>query len=146
MITRGTTPYHSFILPVMKEDIEELWITYCQNENIIFERQWTSESDDERLEIINLLELYENASMGEEGLSEEEKTWSQLTVHLTQEETLGFKFWPAARKNIAIIQIRFVTVDGEAYGSDPVAERIFGVRHDGVIGFNKEEPEEELNG
>ena len=129
MIIRGTTPYHNFILPILAEDIDTLWVTYCQNEDIIFER--TNEEPDERMEIVNLLEL-ENASMEE--LTEEEQSSSQLTLHLTQEETLGFTFYPAAKKNIATISIRILTTDGEAYASEPVKERIFGVRHDGVIG------------
>ena len=130
MIVRGTTPYHNFILPVLAEEIDTIWITYCQNEQVVFER--SNLQEDDRMEIVNLLDLYENASM--ENLSDEEKTCSQLIIHLTQEETLGFTFYAAARKNIATIQIRILTVDGEAYASEPVRERIFGVRHEGVIG------------
>ena len=130
MIIRGTTPYHSFILPILAEEIDTIWITYCQNENVIFERSNTTEDD--RMEITNLLDLYENASVEE--LSDEEKQWSQLTLHLTQEETLGFHFYPAAEKNIATISIRILSVDEEAYASEPITERIFGIRHEGVIG------------
>ena len=61
------------------------------------------------------------------------------TVHLTQEDTLGFKFWPAAEKNIAVIQIRILTMDDEAFASMPINERIFGVLHDGVIPDEVEE-------
>ena len=136
MIIRGTTPYHNFILPVLAEDIKTIWITYCQNEDIIFERTNDSEVEDENMSIINLVDLYENATM--EQLADEEKTCSQLTIHLTQEETLGFHFYPAAKKNIAIIQIRILTTDGEAYASEPIRERIFGVRHEGVIGTTTE--------
>ena len=71
-------------------------------------------------------------------LTEEEQTYSQLTLHLTQEETLGFTFYPAAKKNIAVIQIRILTTEGEAYASEPVKERIFGVRHEGIIGDDDE--------
>ena len=130
MIIRGTTPYHNFILPILAEDIDTLWVTYCQNEDEIIFR--TSEVTDDRMEITNLLDLYENASM--EQLSEEEQQCSQLTLHLTQEETLGFHFYPAAKKNIAVIHIRILTTDGEAYASEPIRERIFGTRRDGVIG------------
>ena len=130
MIIRGTTPYHSFILPILAEEIDTIWITYCQNEDIIFERSNTVVDD--RMDIINLLDLYENASVEE--LTEEEKQWSQLTLHLTQEETLGFHFYPAAKKNIATISIRILATDQEAYASEPILERIFGIRHDGVIG------------
>lgn len=138
MIVRGTTPYHNFILPVLAEEIDTIWVTYCQNEQIVFER--SNLEEDNRMEIINLVDLYENASM--EMLSDEEKTCSQLTIHLTQEETLGFVFYAAARKNIAVIQVRILTVDGEAYASEPVNERIFGVRHEGVIGEETQNEEQ----
>ena len=133
MIIRGTTPYHSFILPILAEDINTIWVSYCQNEEIIFTRTELDES----MSVDNLTDLYENASM--EPLTEEEEQYSQLTIHLTQEETLKFHFYPAARKNIAVIQIRILTTDGEAYASAPVRERIFGVRPDGVIGAVQEE-------
>lgn len=134
MIVRGTTPYHNFILPFLMEEIDTIWVTYWQNDRIVFER--SNLEADERMEIVNLIDLYENASM--EMLSDEEKTCSQLTIHLTQEETLNFIFHAAARKNIAIIQIRILTTNGEAYASEPVKERIFGVRHEGVIGEEME--------
>ena len=38
MITRGTTPYHSFILPLSVSDIDEIYITYLQNNNVIIEK------------------------------------------------------------------------------------------------------------
>ena len=126
MIIRGTTPYHNFILPVLVEDIDAIYVTYLQNEEIIIDK---SNLTDE-MEITNLSDL-ENASMEE--LSEEEQSSCQLTIHLTQEDTLKFHFYPAAKKNIAVIQIRILTTDGEAYASMPVNERIFGVFHDGVI-------------
>ena len=137
MIIRGTTPYHNFILPILAEDIKTIWITYCQNDDIIFER--TSEVEDANMSITNFVNLYENASM--EQLTEEEQRSSQLTLHLTQEETLKFHFYPAARKNIAVIQIRILTTDDEAYASEPIKERIFGVRHEGVLGEESEEEE-----
>ena len=142
MIIRGTTPYHSFILPILAEEIDTIWITYCQNEDIIFERSNTV--TDDRMDIINLVDLYENASIEE--LSDEEKQWSQLTLHLTQEETLGFHFYPAAKKNIATISIRILATDQEAYASEPILERIFGIRHDGVIGNEESDNDIEQHG
>lgn len=126
MIIRGTTPYHNFILPVLAEDIDAIYVTYLQNEEIIIDKNNLTDE----MEITNLSDL-ENASMEE--LSEEEQSSCQLTIHLTQEDTLKFHFYPAAKKNIAVIQIRILTTDGEAYASMPVNERIFGVLHDGVI-------------
>lgn len=137
MIVRGTTPYHSFLLPILAEEIKTVWITYCQNEDIIFEKNGT----DDGVTITNLLDLYENASMGEE-LDEELQGYSQLTIHLTQEDTLKFKFYPAAKKNIAVIEMRLLATDDEAYAIEPIRERIFGVRHEGVIGNEPNESEE----
>ena len=129
MITRGTTPYHNFILPVLAEEIEELYVTYCQNEDNLFEKNLESEG----VSIENLSDKYENASV--ENLPEEEfELSSELTIHLTQEDTLKFTFYPAAEKNIATINIRLLTVDKEAYASEPIKERIFGIRKEGVIG------------
>ena len=138
MIIRGTTPYHSFLLPILAEDIDTIWVTYCQNEEEIIFR--TNEAEDENMSIANLVDMLENASM--EQLTEEEQESCQLTLHLTQEETLKFHFYPAAKKNIAVIHIRILTTDGEAYSSEPIRERIFGTRRDGVIGA--EQGEEEL--
>ena len=134
MIIRGTTPYHNFILPILAEDIDTLWVTYCQNdEEIIFR---TNKEIDDNMSIDNFVDLLENASV--EQLSEEEQQCSQLTLHLTQEETLKFHFYPAAKKNIAVIHIRILTTDGEAYASEPIKERIFGTRRDGIIGAEEE--------
>ena len=126
MIIRGTTPYHNFILPILAEDIDVVYITYLQNDEVILDKS----SENDEFIITNLSDL-ENASMEE--LSEEEQQSSQLTLHLLQEDTLKFHFYPAAKKNIAVIQIRILTTDGEAFASMPINERIFGVLHDGVI-------------
>lgn len=136
MIIRGTTPYHRFILPLSTEDIETVYITYAQNNEVIldksnitdeFEIEDIVEETEESLEEVNELEEQE----------EQEETEilpsSQLTLHLTQEDTLKFHFYPAARKNVAVIQIRILKTNGEAIVSMPINERIFGALHDGVI-------------
>ena len=129
MLYRGTTPYHSFLLPLKAEQIDKIYITYSQNGQVLFER--TGDIEDENFSIKNIADLYENASV--EQLSEEELNSCQVSLHLTQEETLKFTFYPAAEKNIAVIQIRLTTTEGEAYASSPIRERIFGVFKDGVI-------------
>ena len=126
MITRGTTPYHSFVLPLKTEDISEVYITYLQNREIILDK---SISD---VTILDIDDEYENASMNEP--LEDFVPSCELTIHLTQEDTLKFHFYPAAEKNIAVIQIRVLTTEGEAYASEPIHERIFGILKDGVIG------------
>lgn len=130
MIVRGTTPYQRFLLPVKTEEISEIYVTYLQNEEIILEKDKTT------VTITNVEDLYENASMGEDldyEIDEELLNSSQLEIHLSQEDTLKFHFYPAAKKNIAVIQIRLKTTDDEAYASDPIHERIMGVLKEGEI-------------
>ena len=126
MITRGTTPYHSFVLPLKTEDISEVYITYLQNREVILDKTISD------VTIIDIDDEYENASMNEP--LEDFVPSCELTIHLTQEDTLKFHFYPAAEKNIAVIQIRVLTTEGEAYASEPIHERIFGILKDGVIG------------
>ena len=130
MLTRGTTPYHNFTLPMKSEDISELYVAYLQNGTVVLEKSL----NDDGVTLVDIVDMYENAEIEELNLSEEELSSSQLSVHLTQEDTLKFIFYPAAKKNIAIIQIRVLTSDGEAFASFPVKERIFGVLKEGVIG------------
>ena len=131
MIIRGTTPYHNFILPILAEDIDVIYVTYLQNNEVILDK---SNITDE-FEIHNLIDL-DNASI--ENLSTEEQHSSQLTLHLSQEDTLKFHFYPAAKKNIGVIQIRILTKEQESFVSMPINERIFGVLHDGVIESEEE--------
>ena len=139
MIIRGTTPYHRFILPLSVEDIETVYVTYAQNNEVIldksnitdeFEIEDIVEEAEESLEEANELEEQEEQEETEEV---EVLLSSQLTLHLTQEDTLKFHFYPAARKNIAVIQIRILKTNGEAIVSMPINERVFGALHDGVI-------------
>ena len=139
MIIRGTTPYHNFILPILVEDIKAIYVTYLQNDEVILDKKLVDGEESSDFIIANLKDL-ENASM--EDLSEEERESCQLSLHLSQEDTLAFHFYPAARKNIAVIQIRILTTDDEAFASMPINERIFGVLHDGVIPDQEESTNE----
>lgn len=140
MITRGTTPYHSFILPLSSSDIAEIYVTYLQNGEIILEKDKT------QIDLVDINTETENGFITDENRgdsfssndfdytdSSSIQSSCQATLHLTQEDTLGFTFYPAAEKNIAVIQIRILDNGGEAYASEPVRERIFGVLKDGVI-------------
>ena len=134
MIVRGTTPYHTFIVPMQAESIEEVYITYLQNNEVVLDKDKTS------VTIEDVVLDTENAEIDDTELIEEESEvipTSQITLHLTQEDTLKFKFFPAAEKNIAVVQLRILDTNGEAYASDPVHERIFGVLKDGVIPSNE---------
>lgn len=143
MIVRGTTPYHTFIVPMASESIEEVYITYLQNNEVVLDKDKTTVTiEDVELET-------ENAEVNDTELAEEEIEvipTSQITLHLTQEDTLKFKFYPAAEKNIAVVQLRILDTNGEAYASDPVQERIFGVLKDGVIPSNETNSNSKLNG
>lgn len=143
MIVRGTTPYHTFIVPMQSESIDEVYITYLQNNEVILDKSITDVTiEDVELET-------ENAEIEDTELTEEEPEvipTSQITLHLTQEDTLKFKFFPAAEKNIAVVQLRILDSDGEAYASDPIHERIFGVLKDGVIPPNETNTNSEQNG
>ena len=141
MITRGTTPYHSFVLPLSSEQIETLYITYLQNGQVVLDKGL------EEIELHDLLldtddsfitDTNKGDSLLENNESQDEnehviQPYSEATVHLTQEDTLAFKFWPAAEKNIAVAQVRAITKNGEAYVSKPIHKRIYGVLKEGVI-------------
>lgn len=134
MIVRGTTPYHTFIVPMQSESISEVYITYLQNNEVVLDKDKTD------VTIEDIVLDTENAEIDDTEFIKEEPEvvpTSQITLHLTQEDTLKFKFFPAAEKNIAVVQLRILDSDGEAYASDPVHERIFGVLKDGVIPPNE---------
>lgn len=38
MIIRGTTPYQRFLLPLRAEEIDKIYVTYLQNEEIILDK------------------------------------------------------------------------------------------------------------
>lgn len=130
MIVRGTTPYHSFILPLAIEDIDTFYVTYLQNNKVILDKSMGN--DGIEIETVDLSTENANVEIIEDSEIEVSSS-SKITVHLTQEDTLKFHFYPAAEKNIAVIQIRVLDKNGEAYASNPVRERIFGVLKDGVI-------------
>lgn len=139
MLYRGTTPYHSFTLPLPMEDIVEVYITYWQNGAVVLEKDISDielspvEQDDNGF--ITDTNIGDELSGNNQYIEEEEIKACQATVHLTQEDTLKFKFYPAAEKNITAIQIRVLDSDGEAYDSDVIHERIYGVLKEGVIGI-----------
>ena len=134
MIVRGTTPYHTFIVPLTSQQIDEVYITYLQNGEVILDK---TKSDVEILDVDLETENAHMEDLEEEIIEEAEPTSSQVTVHLTQEDTLKFNFFPAAEKNIAVVQLRILDTDGEAYASDPIHERIYGVLKEGVISSNE---------
>lgn len=139
MLYRGTTPYHSFTLPLSTDKIAELYVTYMQNNQIIIERSLEDiELNDVDLTTGNGFITDENKGdsfSSNDAVQDETETITacEAIIHLTQKETLKFTFYPAAEKNIVVIQIRLLDTDGEAYASEPIRERLYGVLKDGVI-------------
>lgn len=128
MIIRGTTPYHSFIIPMKLELIDSIIITYAQNNEKTFDK--TDEDID--------LQSYEDFLIANEvdvsELTEEEKNFSIAIVHLSEEDTYSFTFYRAAKRNIAMIQIKLKDTDNEVYASKPIRERIYNTFNDSIMG------------
>lgn len=138
MLYRGTTPYHSFTLPLPMEDIVEVYITYWQNGEVVLEKDINDVEltpiEQDNNSFITDTNIGDDIAGNNQFYEEEEEIKAcQATVHLTQEDTLKFKFYPAAEKNIAAIQIRVLDSEDEAYDSEVIHERIYGVLKDGVI-------------
>lgn len=137
MLYRGTTPYHSFTLPLPMEDVVEVYITYWQNGEVVLEKDINDVEltpiEQDNNGFITDINIGDDMAGNDQFYEEEEIKACQATVHLTQEDTLKFKFYPAAEKNIAAIQIRVLDGEDEAYASEVINERIYGVLKDGVI-------------
>ena len=82
---RGTTPKHIFKLPISTDQISKLRVVYLQSKTVICEK---NEKDCEM-------------------------SGNEVSLTLTQEETLKFKDWLDAK-----VQIRVLTVSGESLASE----------------------------
>ena len=141
-IVRGTTPTLNFILPFGKDEMSEVILTFSQNgEKII---QYSGDDltiEQVEIETENSIIIDENHGDGfisndydyeydeYESDSEEEpekEIYCNCSVHMKQEETLSFKFYPAAEKNIVVSQFKIVASDDEVYVSDPLNFRVYG--------------------
>ena len=140
-ITRGTTPTLNFILPFSTSEINKIYFTFHQNGKLVFEK------DNSELILVDINTSTENGFVIDENSDdefssndayqeeqEEQESYCNCSIHLSQEDTLGFTFYAAAEKNIAYCQFRIVDKDEEAYASDPLNFRIYGVLRDGEIG------------
>jgi len=138
MIIRYSTPYHNFVLPFLIDEIEVIELIYSQGGINLINKKSSDESSG--IIISDLGDYIDNASMGHEGYikdlidkSEGMEKSSLLRVHLTQEETALFTFHKAARKNIAIIEIRVKDKNNNVFVSFPIQVRIFGGTQEGVL-------------
>lgn len=97
---RGTTPTHTFTLPFETELIKELRISYKQCDEVIVEK---NESD---------------CTL----------TGKEITVKLTQEDTLKFN-----HERIVRIQLKALLLDGNVLASDIIRRGIGEVLNDEVL-------------
>lgn len=111
---RGTTPTHVFKVKIDLEDLEKVFITYMQNDEVVVEKDIDS--------II---------------VDAENKT---LTTRLTQEETLKFSsgVWDRMvpnerRDNKVKIQIRLKYEDGSASASKIIVRTVDEILKEGEI-------------
>ena len=158
-ITRGTTPLLNFVLPFNYEAISGIYVTFTQNGEKIIQ---LTNSD---FEVVPLLAETENSDItdsnhGDEFISNdidfegyevgegEEEFYIACILHLTQEQTLVFTFWPAAEKNIAVVQFKVLVNEDnfeEVYISNPTNFRIYGDLDGEVRGQASVVPGEEEN-
>lgn len=137
-ITRGTTPTFDFVVPFSSSDIATLFVTFYQNGEVIVEKGLgdvtITDVNIEADKPITDMEGTDSISTNDAEVTPEEGSFADVSVKLTQEDTLSFTFHPAAEKNIIVTQIRVLDSNEEAYASDPISLRLYGVLKDGVIG------------
>lgn len=102
-ITRGTTPYHRFSLPISPDLIDKIYITYLQGDIKV-------EKSKDDIEFIT---------------SEDVPPVYKAVVHLTQADTLMFKSKSPNTEPVEI-QMDIKTTNGERYINDPPLRVIVG--------------------
>lgn len=108
-IRRGTTPTHTFTLPVKSEDVEAIYVTYAQFETAVVELS----GDD-----VSLTDVKDAES----------DSGSVASITLSQTDTLLFNGGASAE-----VQVRFKSNDGTAFASQKIKIIIEDVVKDGVI-------------
>lgn len=109
IIKRGTTPTHTFTLPVKSKDVEAIYVTYAQFETAVVELS----GDD-----VSLTDVKDAES----------DSGSVASITLSQTDTLLFNGGASAE-----VQVRFKSNDGTAFASQKIKIIIEDVVKDGVI-------------
>ncbi len=102
---QGTTPTHTFSIPVEAALVDSIYICYSQRGCGMLEK-----------------------TKPQVTLADDEDGGHYASVSLTQEETLSFKAGIEC-----LIQVRFTTVSGEAFASQIISESVDGVIKGGEI-------------
>ena len=120
---RATTPKHTFIFENDPSIYSRILITYAQGDKIVMEK----EKDDLTIEEVTV-EVPDNDCSTNDG--ETTKTEWHAWYRLTQDETKKFQATPG---NQVKVQVRVLTVAGEALASDKKTITVQDVLNDEVL-------------
>ena len=111
MIYRGSTPTHTFVFPFELKNITNMYITYRQNGKNIVQKSFETDFESFAADLKN----------------------KEVSIALSQEDTLAFSCGEKYTDNIVEIQIRVLLDSGSVIISDPAHDRICDTATDFVI-------------
>ena len=126
MFHPGETVVHSFVIPVVKDDIQHVIVTYIQDDDVILERVVTSSNPTN-------FDLAFSPTYVEDQISHEtpaDKGWSKFFIQLTQQQSLLFK--DSVDK---YIQVNVLRKDGSRHTSRLISTRSGIQRHREVMSY-----------
>lgn len=111
LIYRGSTPIHTFVLPFDIENITNMYITYRQKGCNIIQK--------------NFIDDFEDFSADIES--------REVSVSLSQKETLAFSCGKKYTDNIIEIQLSVLLESRSAVISDPIKDRVMNTASDFIM-------------
>ena len=111
MIYRGSTPTHTFVFPFELKNITNMYITYRQNGKNIVQKSFETDFESFAADLEN----------------------KEVSIALSQEDTLAFSCGEKYTDNIVEIQIRVLLDSGSVIISDPTHDRVCDTATDFVI-------------
>lgn len=111
MIYRGSTPIHTFVLPFDLDQIANIMVTYRQNNCNVLQKNM----DDNMADISVDMEARE------------------ISVQLSQTDTLVFTCGPKYKNNLVEIQLRVLFDNGTVLSSDIIRDRVENSLSDALI-------------
>lgn len=111
MIYRGSTPTHTFVLPFDVENITNIYITYRQRGCNILHKNFEDNFEDFTADVEN----------------------REVSVKLSQRDTLAFSCGKKYADNLVEIQIRVLFESGGVVISDPIRDKIVDTASDFVM-------------
>ena len=111
MIYRGSTPTHTFVLPFDIENITNMYITYRQRGCNIIHKNFVDNFEDFSADIDN----------------------REVSVELSQNETLAFSCGNKYTDNIVEIQLSVLLESRSAVISDPIRDKVVNTASDFIM-------------